>query len=193
MPVALLALVEFKFAKLNDVKRPAKLDCPRRGPDRDRHGADGARDPAIDRLGLGQPRHAGLDRRRPDRPRRLRLLRAQDRGPADRRQRDDRQPPVRGRQHPHLPRLRSLAGGLLLRQRVLPGRRRPGTDPGRLLDPDDVLFLLRRLADRRWLDGQVRRQETGLPRFPAGHDRDDRLGRRALRTRPRRNRWPGCC
>ena len=162
VPVALLALIEFRFAKLNDVKHPSRLDV--RGAVLIVVGM------GLTVLGIQQSTEWGWDS-----PATwlsivaglvvlaaLRRRRAQNRGPADRRQRAGRQPPVRGRQPAHLPRLRPLARRLLLRQHVLPGRGRPGTDPGRLLDPDDVLFLLRRRPDRRRLDGQVRGQETGL-------------------------------
>ena len=70
VPVALFALVEFHFVKLNDVKRPSRGRLARRLPDRRRHGPDRARHPAVDRLGLGQPGDARLDSRRPARPRR---------------------------------------------------------------------------------------------------------------------------
>ena len=152
---ALLAdRVLLRQAQRRQAPGPGRL--ARRLPDRRSAWPDRARHPAVDRMGLGRPGDDRLDRRRPHRPRRLRRGRAQHRGPADRRQRDDRQPPVRGRQPAHLPRLRPLARRLLLRQHVLPDRGRPGTDRGRLLDPDDVLFLLRRRPDRRRLDGQVR-------------------------------------
>ena len=145
---------------------PGEARRPGRGPDRRRHGPDRARDPAVDRMGLGQPGDDPLDRGRPRGPRLLRQRRAPHRGPADRRQRAAREQAVRDRPGADLPRLRPLARRLLLRLGLLPGRGRPGTDPGRLLDPDDVLLILRRLADRRRLDGQGRREETGLDRLP---------------------------
>ena len=43
-----------------------------------------------------------------------------------------------------------------------------------------------------WMD-KFGREETGLARLPARRDRDDRLGRRALRTQPRATPWSGCC
>ena len=92
VPVALFSLIEFRFAKLNDVKRPARLDW--RGAFLIVVGM-GLTVLGIQQStewGWGDPATIGSIVVGVARPRRLRRGRAQNRGPADRRQRDDRQP-----------------------------------------------------------------------------------------------------
>ncbi len=64
VPVALLSLVEFHFAKLQRRQEPGQARPARRGAARGRDGADRARDPAVDPVGLGQPGDDRLGLRR---------------------------------------------------------------------------------------------------------------------------------
>ena len=72
IPVAIIALVLTAIAKPDDEKHPAPLDYRGTAADLRRHGPRRARPAAVERLGLGQPGHLDLHRRRPRPDRRLR-------------------------------------------------------------------------------------------------------------------------
>ena len=188
VPVALLSLFEFRFAKLNDVKRPAKLDV--RGavlivvgmaPDRARH-------PAVDRMGLGQP---GDDRSRSS-PASIVLGAFVS---VERKTEDpliDVNAMIANRPFAvdnlltflvFAPWLAVFFFGSVYFQVAV------GQEPTQagfsILTMFYSFFVASRIGGG-WMDKR-RRQETGRDRLPARRDRDDRLGRQPLRTEPERD------
>ncbi len=72
IPVAIIALILTAIAEAEGREAPGAARLPRHGPDRRRHGPRRPRPPAVERLGLEQPRDLDLHRRRPRPDRRLR-------------------------------------------------------------------------------------------------------------------------
>ena len=171
VPVAIVALLLIWRAQPDNERHPTQARLPRHGADHGRDGADRARAPAVEHVGLEQRRDVGLHRRRPGRCMVAFVvweLRTPDAAAAAA---DLPRPRLRGRDDRARPDLGRLRAVLLLRQRLRAGGARRDASHAGIY----IAVLLPGLRDH----GPGRRPDPRQARRPA---------RGGLRLRARRGR-----